>query len=106
MTQQEQWPRFAVVGAGAVGGYFGGLMARAGAPVVMIGRQSFVDAVRPKGLYLDTLHFKEFVPVEASTELAAARGADIVFLCVKTTDTTATARELAPFLAPGALVIS
>jgi 2-dehydropantoate 2-reductase len=106
MTQREKWPRIAVVGAGAVGGYFGGLLARAGASVVMIGRQPFVEAVKTRGILLDTLNFKEFVPVEASAELGAARGADIVLFCVKTTDTAATARELAPFLAPQSIVLS
>jgi 2-dehydropantoate 2-reductase len=106
MTREDNWPRIAVVGAGAVGGYFGGLMARAGAPVVMIGRQSFVDAVKTKGIFLDTLHFKEFVHVEASTELDAARGADIVFFCVKTTDNELTARALEPLLAPESIVVS
>jgi 2-dehydropantoate 2-reductase len=106
MTNQESWPRVAVVGAGAVGGYFGGLLARAGAPVVMIGRPPFVEAVKKNGLFLDTLQFQERVHVEASSELSAARGAEIVLFCVKTTDNAATARELAPLLAPGAIVVS
>jgi len=104
--QQEGWPKIAVVGAGAVGGYFGGLLAHAGAPVVMIGRPAFVEAVKKHGLFLDTLHFQESVRVEASTELSAARGAEIVLFCVKTTDNAATARALAPLLAPGAVVLS
>src|SRR5260370_31284657 len=45
VTPQNAWPKIAVVGAGAVGGYFGGMLARAGAPVVMIGRPAFVEAV-------------------------------------------------------------
>jgi 2-dehydropantoate 2-reductase len=106
VTQQEGWPKIAVVGAGAVGGYFGGLLARAGAPVVMIGRPAFVEAVKKNGLFLDTLHFQESVRVEASTELSAVRGAEIVLFCVKTTDNATTARALAPLLAPGALVLS
>ena len=106
MTQTDPWPRIAVVGAGAVGGYFGGMLARAGAPVVMIGRPAFVEAAKKKGLFLDTVHFQETVKVEASEELSAARGAQIVLFCVKTTDNAATARGLASLLAPGALVIS
>jgi len=106
VTQQEGWPKVAVVGAGAVGGYFGGLLARAGAPVVMIGRAAFVEAVKKSGLFLDTLQFQEGVRVEASMELGAVRGAEIVLFCVKTTDNAATARALAPLLAPGALVLS
>lgn len=106
MTEPQGWPKIAVVGAGAVGGYFGGLLARAGAPVVMIGRPAFVEAVKKNGLFLDTLQFQESVRVEASTELDAARGADLVLFCVKTTDNAMTARALAPLLAPGALVLS
>src|ERR1700716_1906945 len=103
MTSSEPGPKIAVVGAGAVGGYFGGLLARAGAPVVMIGRPAFVEAVKKNGLFLDTLHFQESVRVEASAELSAVRGAGIVLFCVKTTDNAATARAIAPLLAPDAL---
>jgi 2-dehydropantoate 2-reductase len=106
MTSSEPWPKITVVGAGAVGGYFGGLLARAGAPVVMIGRPAFVEAVKKNGLFLDTLHFQESVRVEASTELSAVRGAEIVLFCVKTTDNAETARPIAPLLAPNALVLS
>ena len=106
MTPQENWPKIAVVGAGAVGGYFGGLLARAGAPVTMIGRPAFVEAVAKNGLFLDTLHFQESVRVKASTEVEAVRGAEIVLFCVKTTDNASTARAIAPLLATGALVLS
>jgi 2-dehydropantoate 2-reductase len=106
MSASANWPRVAVVGAGAVGGYFGGMLARAGAPVTMIGRATFVEAVRKNGLLLDTLQFKEPVRVEASTELQAARGADLVLFCVKTTDTESTARALAPLLPKSATVVS
>lgn len=102
----NHWPKIAVVGAGAVGGYFGGLFARAGAPVIFIGRQSFVDAVKQNGLFLDTVQFQERVKVEASADLAAARGAEIILFCVKTTDTRETARELAKALASNAVMVS
>ncbi len=106
MTEQQGWPRIAVVGAGAVGGYFGGLLTRAGAPVAMIGRPAFVEAVKKNGLFLDTLQFQESVQVEASTEIDAVRGAEVVLFCVKTTDNATTARALAPLLVPGTLVLS
>src|SRR5215467_9181213 len=102
----EAWPKIAVVGAGAVGGYFGGMLARAGAPVVFIGRPSFVEAVAKDGLLLDTTTLKERVKVEAHADLSPVRGADIVLFCVKTTDTAKTSRELADFLAPGTLLVS
>jgi 2-dehydropantoate 2-reductase len=106
MSNEWTWPKTAVVGAGAVGGYFGGMLARAGAPVVLIGRPAFVEAVEKVGLFLDSTHFQEHVRAEASSDLVAARGADIVLFCVKTTDTAVTARALAPLLAPEAIVVS
>jgi len=105
MTESQPWPRIAVVGAGAVGGYFGGLLARAGAPVTMIGRPRFVEAVRKDGLFLDTLQFQEEVCVEASSDMAAVRGAEVVLFCVKTTDNAATSTAIAPLLSTGALVL-
>lgn len=102
----ETWPKVAVVGAGAVGGYFGGVLARAGAPVVMIGRPAFVEAVKKNGLFLDTVQFQEAVKVEASTDVSSIRDSQVVLFCVKTTDNAATARAIAPLLAPGALAVS
>src|SRR5882724_7200241 len=99
-------PRIAVVGAGAVGGYFGGMLARAGLPVLFIGRPAFVDAVKQNGLFLDTVQFQERVKVEASTDFAAARGAEIILFCVKTTDTAETARALAKVLSKDAVIVS
>ncbi len=61
--------------------------------------------IRKSGLFLDTLQFQESVRVEASTELNAVRGAEMVLFCVKTTDNATTARELVPLLAPGAIVL-
>jgi 2-dehydropantoate 2-reductase len=100
------WPKIAVVGAGAVGGYFGGMLARAGAPVIFIGRPAFVDTVKRGGLFLDTTSFQERVKADASAELSATRGAEIILFCVKTTDTAATARELAKILSPDAILVS
>jgi 2-dehydropantoate 2-reductase len=102
----QNWPRIAVVGAGAVGGYFGGMLARAGAPVTFIGRLAFVDAVKQNGLLLDTVQFQEHLKAAASTDLAAAREVEIILFCVKTTDTAETARALAKVLSKDAVIVS
>ncbi len=102
----ETWPRIAVMGAGAVGCYFGGMLARAGAPVTLIGRARHVDAIRAEGLLLESLQFCERVRIDASTDPAAAREAGVVLFCVKTLDTESAAQALAPHLMPGAAVIS
>jgi len=98
--------RVVVLGAGAVGSYFGGMLARAGVNVTLIARAPHVEAIRRRGLFLDTVTFQEHVPVAASTEVSAARDADFVLFCVKTLDTEDAARLLAPHLSPAATVVS
>ena len=98
--------RVAVVGAGAVGCYYGGMLARAGVPVTLIGRPAHVEAMKRDGLRLSTAAFDEHVRVDAGTHSVAVAGADLVLVCVKSTDTEATGAELAPHLAPGARVLS
>ena len=100
------WPRIAVLGAGAVGCYFGGMLARAGAPVTLIGRPPHVGAIARNGLFFDGLHFQQQIPVSASTQVSAAGDAEIVLFCVKTLDTEEAAKSLVPHLAPGAALIS
>jgi len=92
----------AVLGAGAVGCYFGGMLARAGVPVTLIGRARHVEAINANGLFLDGLRFQERIPISASTDVSAARDADIVLFCVKTVDT----EQAAKLLRPEALTIS
>jgi 2-dehydropantoate 2-reductase len=99
------WPRVAVVGAGAVGGYFGGMLARAGARVTLIGRPGHVEAWTREGLFVDSIHFQERIAVEASTDIAAARDAELVLFSVKSPDTEETARQLARHVGSDALVI-
>ena len=98
--------RFAVMGAGSVGCYFGALLARAGHAVTLIGRQAHVQAVTAHGLRLQTATHDERIPANASTEPSAVSGADVVLLCVKSTDTEAAARQITPHQAPGALVLT
>jgi len=99
-------PRVAIVGAGAVGCYYGGMLARAGVPVTLIGRPAHVEAMRRDGLRLTTAAFDQRIPVDASTDIAAVAAAALVLVCVKSTDTEATARELEAHLAPDARVLS
>jgi 2-dehydropantoate 2-reductase len=98
--------KVAVMGAGAVGCYYGAMLARAGHEVVLIGRPSHVEAVRANGLRLETKAFDEQVPLDASTDASAVQGADLVLFCVKSTDTESAAAQVRPHLAPGALVLT
>ena len=94
------------MGAGSVGCYFGALLARAGHTVTLIGRQAHVQAITAHGLRLQSATLDEHVRLSASTEARAVAGADVVLLCVKSTDTETAARQIQPHLAPGALVLT
>ncbi|MDR5762416.1 ketopantoate reductase family protein [Caballeronia sp. LZ035] len=98
--------KVAVMGAGAVGCYYGGMLARAGHEVVLIARPHHVEAIEREGLRLDTQQFDERVHVSASTQASAVKGAHLVLFCVKSTDTESAARALAPHLERDALLLS
>jgi 2-dehydropantoate 2-reductase len=98
----------AVVGAGAVGSFYGAMLARAGHRVTLIGRPAHVQATTRNGLKLDlaTSSATEIIQIEASTELSSLHTADLVLFCVKSTDSASVAFQIAPYLAPHALVMS
>jgi 2-dehydropantoate 2-reductase len=98
--------KIAVMGAGAVGCYYGGMLARAGHDVVLIGRPQHVEAIERQGLRLETQTFDERIRVSASTEASAVQGAQLVLFCVKSTDTESGAAAIKPHLATDALVLS
>jgi len=99
-------PRVAVVGAGAVGGYFGGMLARAGADVTLIGRPVHVEVWTRDGLFIDSINFQDRIRVAASTDVAAAADADLVLFSVKSLDTVETARQLARHVRRDASIVS
>ncbi|MFN4103267.1 MAG: ketopantoate reductase family protein [Tepidimonas sp.] len=105
-TPVEPLPRFAVFGAGAVGSYYGAMLARAGVPVALIGRPAHVQAMREQGLRLQTADFDERIAVHADTDAAAAAGADVVLVCVKSGDTETAGAALRPHLDPQSVVLS
>ena len=98
--------KIAVMGAGAVGCYFGGLLARAGHDVVLVARPAHAEAMQREGLLLDTQSFRERVRVQASTQPEGVQGAECVLFCVKSTDTESAGLAMAPHLAKGATVLS
>lgn len=95
-----------VVGAGAVGSFFGAMLARAGHPVTLIARAAHVEAIGRDGLRLEMAGRVEHIRINATTALDAVRGAGLVLFCVKSTDTDAVARQMAPLLDADALVLS
>lgn len=97
--------KVAVMGAGAVGCYFGGMLARAGHTVTLIARPDHVQAIARDGLRMESKTFDERVRLGASTEPSAVQGADVVLFCVKSPDTESAGAQMLPHLAPNALVL-
>ena len=94
------------MGAGAVGCYYGGMLARAGHDVVLIGRPEHVRAIERDGVRLEAHGRDEHLRLSASTEASAVHGAKLVLFCVKSTDTEFAAAQLRPHLEPDAMLLT
>ena len=102
----DSWPKIAVMGAGAVGSYYGAELAQAGADVTLIGRAQHVEAIARNGLRLETAEGTQTIAVSATADPAAVRDARWILFCVKSIDTEDAARAIAPHLAGDAVVLS
>lgn len=98
--------KVAVMGAGAVGCYFGAMLARAGHDITLIARPQHVEAVRHHGLMLESRTFTGHIPMQATTDASGVEGADVVLFCVKSPDTESAGRAIAPFLKAEAAILS
>ncbi|MCH7653980.1 MAG: hypothetical protein IIB14_09920 [Chloroflexi bacterium] len=78
--------RIAVMGSGGMGGYFGGMLARAGEDVHFIARGAHLEAMQASGLTLKTSTVGEFnIPAKATSDPADIGAVDLVLFCVKPT---------------------
>ena len=94
--------RIAVVGAGGVGGYFGGRLAEAGADVVFLARGAHLEALRTGGLrLLSPKGNAHITSVNATDDAASVRGVDVVLFAVKLYDAEAAAPLLGPLVTNG-----
>ena len=99
--------KIAVMGAGAVGCYYGALLARAGHDVTLIARPAHVQAIaQAGGLWLHTDAGAECIALRASSQASAVRGAQWVLFCVKSTDTDSAGHAMAAHLDANAVVLS
>jgi 2-dehydropantoate 2-reductase len=98
--------RIVIVGAGAIGGYIGAKLARAGAEVVLHARGPHLAAMQAGGLRVIEGDTTFTVRPAVSGDLAAIGPADVVFLGVKAHGLTALAPTLGPLLGPETAVVS
>jgi 2-dehydropantoate 2-reductase len=98
--------RIAIVGSGGVGGYFGGRLAAAGVDVTFLARGAHLEALRTRGLRIDSPKGNVHLPrVKAESDPAAIGPADIVFFAVKLYDTESALALLPPLIGPDTVVI-
>ena len=105
--------RVLVFGAGAIGSVVGGMLARAGHDVVLIGRAPHVAAVRRKGLHITGIWGEHtvanlacYTSIDEMPGGAAAGVFDLILVTVKSYDTPEAARTVKPLVRRGTLVLS
>ena len=98
--------RFVIVGAGAVGGYFGAKLARAGADVFFLARGANLQALREHGFEVKSIRGDFTVRVHASDRASDAVKADVLVVSVKAYDTRAAVEPCAAILAPDGVALT
>ncbi len=99
--------RVAVLGAGGTGGYFGGLLARAGHEVVFAARGAHLEAIRANGLTVNSRLAGDFTVRAAATDDIGSIGpADLVLVCVKTYSMDSVLPALGSLVGPKTVIMS
>lgn len=99
--------KIAVIGAGAMGGSYGGLLAKAGAEVRLIDTwEEHVAAIRERGLRVDGAPGDATVAVSAATAPDEGETADAAIVFTDTNNTRAAAETAARMLAPGGFAVT
>ncbi len=98
--------RIAVMGSGAVGGYFGAKLAAAGHEVIFVARGAHLAALKQHGLYIESFQGNLHIRSALFTDEPPAGVVDLVLFCVKSYDTDIASRALAPLIAPATRILS
>jgi 2-dehydropantoate 2-reductase len=99
--------KIAVMGTGGIGGYYGGLLARAGHNVTFIARGAHLQAIRTSGLQVKSVYGDfTIAPAQATDSPAEVGPVELVLVCVKTTDTDQAAQAIKPMVGPDTAVMS
>ena len=99
--------KIAVMGTGGVGGYFGGLLARAGHEVTFVARGAHLQAIRERGLRVESVNDGAFTVAGQALEDTAGAGAqELVLFTVKMYHNAAAIAATRPLLGPDSLVLT
>ncbi|HTP00994.1 MAG TPA: ketopantoate reductase family protein [Anaerolineales bacterium] len=96
-----------IMGTGGMGGYYGGLLSRAGNDVTFIARGAHLAAIQQNGLQVRSVH-GDFVvsPAHATDDVAGVPSPDLILFCVKTYHTDEAAAAVRPIVGPHTTVLS
>ena len=98
--------KIAVMGAGAIGGYFGGRLAKAGFDVSFIARGAHLDVIRKNGLkVLSPLGDFTIHPATVTDDPAEIGPVDVILFMVKNYDTLQAAEQIRPLVGPDTAII-
>jgi len=99
--------RFAILGSGAVGGYFGAKLSRAGQDVTFIARGAHLEAIRAKGLEVRSAKLGDFtVRAHAESDTGKVGPVDVAIVSVKAYDNLTALPMLAPLMGPETVVLT
>src|SRR5687767_14224599 len=99
--------RFAILGSGAVGGYFGAKLERAGQEVTFIARGEHLDAIRSQGLEVKSAKLGDFrVRAAAESDSARVGPVDVVIVSVKAYDNATALPMLRPMIGDTTTVLT
>ena len=103
---EVKFDKVAIVGAGAIGGWIGVHLARAGAQVSVLARGETLAALQKSGLQLHQTGDLHSVPVKASSDAAALGIQDLVVIAVKAPALASVAQQVGPLLGPDTVVLT
>jgi len=98
--------KIAIAGAGAVGAYYGGLLARGGIDVTFLGRGKHLEALRKNGLRVKSYRGDFNMEVKTTDDPSATGIYDLILFCVKSFDTENMANLITPMVGPDTTIIS
>ncbi|MFQ5802153.1 MAG: 2-dehydropantoate 2-reductase [Candidatus Methylomirabilales bacterium] len=98
--------KVAVMGAGAVGAYFGALLHRGGVDVTLIARGEHLEAIKARGLHIKSTQGDFSVPAKAVGDPTEIGPVDLILFCVKSYDTESGARQCLPIIREGTIILS
>jgi 2-dehydropantoate 2-reductase len=95
-----------ILGAGAVGCFYGGLIAASGQEVVLIAKPQRAKIIREQGLQIKWPTYIQHIQINVTDDYQVIQNAKALFICVKANQSTAVAKQIQPFLAKNTLVLS